>query len=124
MTLGGSPAPPLSDPRTGLAKGGLSAAARAAVHTEAERARARASRGDSHHLDTKGLAEPVQPVEPETIPPVSGPQRRNTQRWISSAPPQRTPTQPGLSAPPKPMTATERVLRAVGLGYRPVRAPR
>lgn len=72
----------------------------------------------------KGTAEPVQPVEPETIPPVSGPRRRNTQRWISSAPPQRTPTQPGLSAPPQPLTATERVLRAVGLGYRPVRAPR
>ena len=75
----------------------------------------------------KGIAEPVEPVqlvEPETIPPVSGPRRRNTQRWLSSAPPQRTPTQPGLSAPPKPMTATERVLRAVGLGYRPVRAPR
>jgi hypothetical protein len=71
----------------------------------------------------KGSAEPVGLEEPETIPPVSGPQRRNTQRWISSAPP-RTPTQPGLSAPPKPMTATERVLRAVGLGYRPVRAPR
>jgi hypothetical protein len=72
----------------------------------------------------KRIAEPVEPVEAETLPPVSGPQRRNTQRWLSSAPPQRTPTQPGMSAPPKPMTATERVLRAVGLGYRPVRAPR
>jgi hypothetical protein len=63
----------------------------------------------------------------DTEPPVSGPQRRDTQKWISIPPtsaPQRTPTQTGLSAPPPQPTASERVLRAVGLGYRPVRAPR
>jgi hypothetical protein len=63
----------------------------------------------------------------DTEPPVSGERRRNTQKWISNPPtsaPQRTPTQPGLSAPPPQLTVSERVLRAVGLGYRPVRAPR
>lgn len=65
---------------------------------------------------------------PETIPPVSGPRRRHTQPMFnpasSVAKPMRTPTQPGLSAPPPPPSVGERVLRAVGLTRRPVRAPR
>jgi hypothetical protein len=65
-------------------------------------------------------------AELESVPPVSGPRRRSTQPMF--APPsvraERTPTQTGLSAPPAPPTASERVLRAVGLTRRPVRAPR
>jgi hypothetical protein len=72
------------------------------------------------------MVKPKATLEPETVPPVSGQRRKTTQRF--SAPPsataQRTPTQPGLSAPPPPPAASERVLRAAGLGYRPVRAPR
>jgi hypothetical protein len=63
----------------------------------------------------------------DTEPPVSGARRRDTQKWITIPPtsaPQRTPTQTGLSAPPPQLSVTERVLRAAGLGYRPVRAPR
>jgi len=73
------------------------------------------------------MVKPKATPEPETVPPASGPRRKQTQRWISSPPTasaQRTPTQPGLSAPPPPPTAGERVLRAAALGYRPVRAPR
>jgi hypothetical protein len=73
------------------------------------------------------MSEPKPSPDADTLPPVSGARRRNTQKWISIPPasaPQRTPTQPGLSAPPPQPTASERVLRAVGLGYRPVRAPR
>lgn len=65
---------------------------------------------------------------PETIPPVSGERRRQTQPMFNTtssvARPMRTPTQPGLSAPPPPPSVGERVLRAVGLTRRPVRAPR
>jgi hypothetical protein len=73
------------------------------------------------------MSEPKAIPQPDTVPPVSGERRRQTHRWISTPPtaaPQRTPTQTGLSAPPPQPTASERVLRAVGLGYRPVRAPR
>lgn len=65
-------------------------------------------------------------IEQETIPPVSGPRRRHTQPMFNAsvAKPMRTPTQPGLSAPPPPPSVGERVLRAVGLTRRPVRAPR
>ncbi len=67
-------------------------------------------------------------LEPETIPPVSGQRRSQTQPMFnpaaSVARPLRTPTQPGLSAPPPPPSVGERVLRAVGLTRRPVRAPR
>lgn len=63
--------------------------------------------------------------EPETIPPTSGPRRRSTQPWFSSHPPAgRVPTRPGLSAPPPEPLASERVLKAAGLGPRPVRSPR
>ena len=72
------------------------------------------------------MVKPRAITEPETVPPVSGQRRKTTQRF--SAPPaaseHRTPTQPGLSAPPPPPPAGERALRAAGLGYRPVRAPR
>ncbi|MEO8181823.1 MAG: hypothetical protein ABI895_23565 [Deltaproteobacteria bacterium] len=76
------------------------------------------------------MSEPKATPDPDTIPPMSGQRRRQTQRWISAPPtaePRRTPTKTGLSAPPPPPpqpSASERVLRAVGLGYRPVRAPR
>ena len=63
--------------------------------------------------------------ELETVPPESGQRRKTTQPYLSAPPPaQRTPTRPGLSAPPPPPPAGERVLRAAGLGPRPVRAPR
>lgn len=65
--------------------------------------------------------------EPETLPPVSGPQRRPTHPWFSApraSGPQRVPTEPGLPAPPSLPPASERVLRAVALSTRPVRAPR
>lgn len=65
--------------------------------------------------------------EADTIPPVSGARRRSTHPWLSSPPPSgvpRSPTLPGLSAPPPAPPAGERVLRAMGLGPRPVRSPR
>ena len=65
--------------------------------------------------------------ELDTLPPVSGTRRRSTSPWFStpstSAAP-RKPTQPGLSAPPPQPAAGERVLKAAGLGPRPIRAPR
>ena len=66
-------------------------------------------------------------AEPESIPPVSGPRRRSTQPLFAPASVSGVPrrqTQPGLSAPPPQPPADERVLRAVALTRRPVRAPR
>jgi hypothetical protein len=63
----------------------------------------------------------------DSLPPVSGPRRRATNPLFSLPPASqapRKPTQPGLSAPPPQPAASERVLRAAGLGPRPVRAPR